>query len=95
MEQDLEIIPQLQSVVQREREGLRQVKADLIVPLKARPGQLSGVLILGQRPSGKNYTIEEKQLIYALSNQIAVSLENSRMYDDALKTRRTKMVKVA
>jgi len=85
--EDIEIIPQLHSLTPQEKHSLEQIGAGLIVPLKAPTGQLPGVLILGKKLSEQPYTIEDKQLISTLSNHIATSLENARLYDDAFRAR--------
>lgn len=84
---DLDIVPQLQSVISKEREALEQSGAELIAPLKTRSGQLAGLLILGRKLSEQAYTVEDKQLITALSDQMATNLENTWLYDDALRGR--------
>jgi K+-sensing histidine kinase KdpD len=84
---DLEIIPQLQSVISREKEILRQIGAELIVPMKTRSAQLAGLLVLGPKFSEQVYTLEDKQLIYTISNQMATHLENARLYDDVVRSR--------
>jgi len=85
--EDIDIIPQLQSLLPEEKENLEQAGAQLIAPLKERGGQLSGLLILGKKLSGQPYTVEDKQLIYAISNQVAINLENARLYTDAVRAR--------
>lgn len=78
--QDFDVIPQLQSVSTKEKEVLKQISTELVVPLKTRTGPLSGLLILGPKLSEQPYTIEDKQLIYALSSQMAINLENAQLY---------------
>jgi PAS domain S-box-containing protein len=78
--EDIEIIPQLQSLTSEEKQRLQQVGAELIVPLKIPTGQLSGVLILGEKLSEQPYTGEDKQLIFTISSQISTNLENARLY---------------
>jgi signal transduction histidine kinase len=84
---DFEIIPQLQGVVSREMEILEQAGAELVVPLKTPSGQLPGVLILGPKLSEQLYSIEDKQLIHTMSNQMGTNLENARLYNDVLRAR--------
>jgi signal transduction histidine kinase len=84
---DLDILPQLQSINPKENEALQQIRAELIVPLKTPSGQLAGLLILGPKLSEQPYTIEDKQLIYAISNQMVTNLENARLYNDVLRAR--------
>jgi len=81
--EDIEIIPQLQSLTSEEKQKLQQVGAELIVPLKIPTGQLSGVLILGKKLSEQPYTGEDKQLIFTISNQMSINLENARLYKES------------
>jgi PAS domain S-box-containing protein len=78
--EDLSIFPQLQTISPGEIAALERVRAELIVPLKAPTGQLSGVLILGKKLSEQPYTLEDKQLIYTICNQMATNLENAWLY---------------
>jgi len=81
--EDIEIVPQLQATTSKERETLEQIGAELISPLKAPTGQLSGILILGKKLSEQPYTSEDKQLIYAICNQMGTNLENVRLYNES------------
>ncbi|MCJ7654511.1 MAG: ATP-binding protein, partial [Dehalococcoidia bacterium] len=84
---DFDIIPQLQGVIYKERETLEQAGAELVVPLKTPSGQLPGLLILGPKLSEQFYSIEDKQLIHTMSNQMGTNLENARLYNDVLRAR--------
>jgi signal transduction histidine kinase len=79
--EEFEIVPQLQSLSLRERNNLEQMEAKLYVPIQTNPRQLSGMLILGQKLSQQSYSSEDKQLLTALSSQMAVALENARLYN--------------
>ena len=81
--EDIELIPQLQGATFKEKQTIQQVGAELIVPLMAPTGQLSGVLILGKKLSEQPYTVEDKQLVYAICNQISANLENARLYSES------------
>jgi len=81
--EDIEIIPQLQAITSKEMETLEQIGAELIYPLKASTGQLSGVLILGKKLSEQPYISEDKQLIYTICNQMGTNLENVRLYNES------------
>jgi len=85
--EDLDIIPQLQDVISKEKENLKQIRAELIVPLKTPSGHLAGLLVLGPKFSEQVYTLEDKQLIYTISNQMATHLENARLYNDVVRSR--------
>lgn len=83
----LEFIPQLQGTIQKEKEMLQRVKAELIAPLKSRTGSMTGILILGQKLSEQSYSVADKQLITALGTQTATRLENIRLFEDSVRTR--------
>jgi len=89
--QDLDIIPQLQSINAKEQEALGRIGTELIAPIKTHSGQLSGVLILGRKTSEQPYTVEDKQLIYTLDRQMAINLENARLYNEVLQARESLM----
>jgi PAS domain S-box-containing protein len=78
--EELNIVPQLQSLSLRERNNLEQIGAKLYIPISTAPDQLSGILILGQKLSQQTYSSEERQLLTALSGQMAMALENARLY---------------
>ena len=78
--EELNIIPQLQSLSLREKNNLKQMEAELYVPIQASPAQLSGILVLGQKLSQQSYSSEDEQLLTALSSQMAIALENARLY---------------
>lgn len=84
---DLCNVPQLRSLTIREKRDLERMGVELYVPLKNREGKLSGVLLLGTKLSQQSYSDEDKQLLTALSGQMAMALENARLYDDARKVR--------
>ncbi|MCJ7515620.1 MAG: ATP-binding protein [Dehalococcoidia bacterium] len=84
---DFDFIPQLQGVIPKEKEILRQIGAELIVPLKTRSAQLAGLLILGPKLSEQGYNVEDKQLIYTIGNQTATHMENVRLYEDVVRSR--------
>jgi len=85
--QDLAFVPQLQHILPKEREKLEEIGVQLIVPLRTQRGQLSGLLILGHKLSDQPYCIEDMQLINAIRSQMAIHLENVRLYTDAVRAR--------
>ena len=56
------------------------MRGELYVPLKSR-GELVGVLILEEKLSQQLYSREEEGLLMTIANQMAISLENARLYD--------------
>jgi PAS domain S-box-containing protein len=81
--EELDIVPQLQSLSLREKNNLKQMDAKLYVPIQTAPGQLSGILVLGQKLSRQPYSSEDRQLLTALSSQMAIALENARLYNES------------
>ncbi len=78
--EEFDIVPQLQSLSLREKNNLEQMEAKLYVPIPTAPAQLSGILVLGQKLSQQSYSSEDEQLLTALSSQMAIALENARLY---------------
>jgi PAS domain S-box-containing protein len=85
--QDMEIFPQLQALSEREKQALNDIKASLVVPLKLTGQPLFGMLILGPKRSDTSFTLEDKQLLSTISNQMAMKLNNLQLYTDILKSR--------
>ncbi len=85
--QDIDAIPQLQSIGHKEEKCLRSIGTEFIIPLRSRTTHLSGLLIIGKKLSDQSYGIEDMQLLTAIGNQIAITLENIRFYEDILEAR--------
>jgi len=56
--------------------------AKLYVPIKAREGRLSGILVLGGKLSEQSYSEDDMHLLTALSNQMAMAIDNARLYEE-------------
>jgi PAS domain S-box-containing protein len=85
---DIDVIPQLVALSAKERGYLSSIGAELIVPLKMRAGELSGCIIMGRKVSGQPYTQEDIQVVRTISVQVVTSIENARLYNDALQARK-------
>jgi len=81
--EEVDIAPQLQSSSRREKNHLERMGAKLYVPIKTSQGRLSAVLVLGQKLSQQSYADEDKQLLTAVSNHMAMALENAQLYEEA------------
>jgi PAS domain S-box-containing protein len=81
--EEFDIVPQLQNLSLRERNNIKQMGAELYVPIQTAPGQLSGILVLGQKLSQQSYSSEDERLLTALSRQMAIALENARLYNES------------
>ncbi len=83
----LDVEPQLQSLTHYERDLLASLDAHLLVPVTSAAGHLSGLLVLGEKRSRGHYSGEDRRLLEALGRQMAISLDNARLYNDAIRAR--------
>jgi len=60
---------------------LEEIKASLIVPLKIE-NKLTGILLVGEKLSGDIFDEQELEVLSVLANQVAISLENARLYEE-------------
>ena len=79
--EQLDSIPQLQGISRREKNKLERIGAKLYIPIKTREGKLSGILVLGQKLGQQTYSSEDRELLSSLASQMAMALENARLYD--------------
>jgi signal transduction histidine kinase/ActR/RegA family two-component response regulator len=87
--QKLAVEPALQNIPKKERAALGELQSTLLVPLLTPRDELSGLLILGPKDSHRSYSIEDLQLLESLGVEAALSLENVRLYRDAVRVRET------
>jgi signal transduction histidine kinase len=59
-------------------------KAELLLPL-VYEREVRGVVAFGARRSGHEYSAEDYRLLTTLTDQLALSLENGRLYEESLK----------
>ncbi|MBC7899526.1 MAG: protein kinase [Saprospiraceae bacterium] len=74
----------------REKAWLKQVAANLLVPIHGTDGKLAGFFSLGEKLSEIPYTGRDKGLLETLANQIALVQENLTLKD---KVRREQTIK--
>jgi signal transduction histidine kinase len=86
---DFNIIPQLQSLTPDEETNIEKLDARIFVPISIKGNELSGILALGDKIGQGAYSIEDKQLIVTVANQMAVSLENARLFNSERRMRET------
>jgi signal transduction histidine kinase/CheY-like chemotaxis protein len=79
--EDLERVSQLRGLWQSEREQLRKLETEVLVPVKAK-GNLIGVILLGPKRSRRMYSVDNLELLYTVANQAAVAIENTRLYQE-------------
>jgi len=78
--QELDIIPQLRSLSVKERDQIKEIGAELFVPLKTNTDELVGLLVLGEKLSQQPYSEEDQRLIQTVASRVAIELENARLY---------------
>lgn len=62
----------------------------LLVPMRAK-GKISGIIVLGPKVSGDNYTSTEKAFLSDLASIAAIAVENARLYERATVDMMTKL----
>ncbi len=77
---DVGVIPALNMLANGEGQALLRNQIELLVPLKT-GDKLVGVLLLGNKFSGEHYSTEDRQLLQAVSREVAVSIKNARVYE--------------
>jgi len=76
---DLDILPEFRGLRAKERDFLEKLGGEIYMPLKT-PGGLTGILILAPKLSQKPYSNEDIALLWTLTRQAAMSIENARLY---------------
>ena len=85
--QEIELLPQFRSLWGEERQVLEWLEAELFIPL-INQGNLVGILSVGAKTAEKPYSPADKATFITLSNQIAVAIENARLFAMELKSRK-------
>lgn len=76
---DLATDPYLQAASEVERSTIRELQAEMVVPLKA-GGELTGFLYMGPKLVGGHYTAAELDFVSAAADQSAMAINNARAY---------------
>lgn len=76
---DIEMTPHFKALWGREREELDRLGAELLIPLRAK-GELVGVFAVGPRRSEEPYSDDDRLTLATLANQVAIAIENARLY---------------
>ena len=66
---------------QQQFNELSQIDIQIVIPLKTREGSLVGTIVLGSKMSQQVYLPDDKMVLAALANHVAVTLDNARLYD--------------
>jgi len=77
--EEMEVLPQFQSLWKSERKFLNDMEAELFVPIKVQ-SKLVGIFILGPKRSEQLYNSEEIITLTTVANQTAAAIENARLY---------------
>ena len=81
VKEEAKLDPELVAYFEPSESELDAIKATLIVPLKIE-GKLTGILLVGEKLSGDIFDDQELQVLAVLANQVAISLENARLYEE-------------
>jgi putative nucleotidyltransferase with HDIG domain len=79
--QDMEVIPQFQSLWRSERLDLEEIDAELFIPIKV-GSQLMGIFAFGSKLSEQTFSNEDQLTLFTLANQTAVAIENARLFTE-------------
>jgi len=71
--------PYLQAASELERSTIRELQAEMVVPLKA-GGELTGFLYMGPKLVGGDYNAAELDFVSAAADQSAMAINNARAY---------------
>lgn len=77
--EQVDIIPQMKSLWQKERDNLRESQIELFFPIKNK-GTLIGVLALGKKQHNAPYRSEDMDLVMTMTSQAGVVIENAQLY---------------
>jgi signal transduction histidine kinase len=81
VKEEAKLNPELAAYFEIAESELDAIRATLIVPLKIE-GKLTGILLVGEKLSGDIFDDQELEVLAVLSNQVAISLENARLYEE-------------
>jgi len=75
-------IPELKDIIQT----MSQLEAEVSIPLVSK-GQLIGMINLSHKFNKDIYSHEDIELLTTLANQMAIAIENARLYEDLKKSK--------
>lgn len=78
---DIDVIPSLNGMPDNDRQLLARNQIELLLPLKTEE-RLVGILLIGNKLSDESYSTEDRQLLETVSNEVAINIENARLYDN-------------
>ena len=81
VKEEVKLNPQIAEYFETAEGELEEIHAALIVPLKIE-NKLTGILLVGEKLSGEIFDGHELEVLAVLANQVAISLENARLYEE-------------
>jgi signal transduction histidine kinase len=85
VKEEAKLNPEIAAYFEAAENELEAINAALIVPLKIE-GKLTGILLVGEKLSGDIFDDQELEVLAVLANQVAISLENARLYEELSET---------
>src|SRR5207247_11169919 len=79
VKEEVKLNPEIAAYFETPEGELDAIKATLIVPLK-NESKLTGILLVGEKLSGDIFDDQELDVLAVLADQVAISLENARLY---------------
>ncbi|MFC2070586.1 ATP-binding protein, partial [Chloroflexota bacterium] len=83
----LDSMPFWQDMPVIERNAIEDIEAEVIIPLKTTEEDIIGLFILGKKLSEQPYLEDDKRLIITVASQMAIELENARLYSAEMELR--------
>jgi len=81
VKEEVKLNPEIAAYFDTTDGELEAIRAALIVPLKIE-SKLTGILLVGEKLSGEIFDDQELEVLAVLANQVAISLENARLYEE-------------
>ena len=81
VKEEVKLNPEIAEYFETAEGELEEIRAALIVPLKIE-NKLTGILLVGEKLSGEIFDEQELEVLAVLANQVAISLENARLYEE-------------
>ncbi len=77
--QDMEVLPQFQSLWRSERDDFERLEAELFIPIKVHESMV-GIFVVSLKRSEQAYSQEDILILTTVANQTAGAIENARLY---------------
>jgi signal transduction histidine kinase len=81
VKEEVKLNPRIAEYFETAEGELEEIRAALIVPLRIE-NKLTGILLVGEKLSGEIFDGQELEVLAVLANQVAISLENARLYEE-------------